>query len=160
MGVWELAAWWPHRIWNWGFLDALTSSQGPGTSPWRCGEVVTQFQSASLTNAKGARNMSEMWSPAHWGQRGRNVDRGPSSGPNPPTTDSRACMLSCSVTADSLRPRGPDSSVQGILQARLLEWVATSFSRGSSPPRDWTHVSCLVGRFFTAEPPGKPSFTC
>ena len=43
----------------------------------------------------------------------------------------------------------PGSSVQGIFQARILEWVAISFSRGSSWPRDWTQVSCIVGRHFT-----------
>ena len=48
------------------------------------------------------------------------------------------------------------SSVHGISQARLLEWVATSFSRGSSLPRDQTHVSCLAGKFFTTEPLGNP----
>ena len=37
----------------------------------------------------------------------------------------------------------PDSSVHGISQARILEWVAISFSRGSSRPRDWTCVSCI-----------------
>ena len=42
----------------------------------------------------------------------------------------------------------PGSSVHGILQARILEWVAIPFSRGSSPPRDWTRVSCIPGRFF------------
>ena len=42
-----------------------------------------------------------------------------------------------------------DSSVHGILQARILEWVAISFSRGSSWPRDWTWVSCIAHRFFT-----------
>ena len=40
------------------------------------------------------------------------------------------------------------SSVHGILQARILEWVAIPFSRGSSWPRDWTWVSCIAGRFF------------
>ena len=40
-------------------------------------------------------------------------------------------------------------SVHGIFQARILEWVAISFSRGSSWPRDWTWVSCIVGRRFT-----------
>ena len=44
----------------------------------------------------------------------------------------------------------------GFSQARILEWVAISFSRGSSWPRDWTHVSCLGSGFFTSEPPGKP----
>ena len=37
----------------------------------------------------------------------------------------------------------PDSSVYGISQARILEWVTISFFRGSSQPRDWTHVSCI-----------------
>ena len=46
-----------------------------------------------------------------------------------------------------------------ILQGRTLEWVARPSSRGSSWPRDWTHVSygsCFAGGFFTKEPPGKP----
>ena len=41
------------------------------------------------------------------------------------------------------------SSVLGILQARTLEWVAISFSRRSSPPRNWTQVSRIAGRLFT-----------
>ena len=41
-------------------------------------------------------------------------------------------------------------TVHGILQARILEWVAFPFSRGSSQPRDWTQVSCLAGRSFTS----------
>ena len=40
------------------------------------------------------------------------------------------------------------SSVHGILQARILEWVAISFSRGSSQFRDWTQVFCIAGRLF------------
>ena len=50
----------------------------------------------------------------------------------------------------------PGSSVHGILQVRILEWVAMPSSRGSSPPRDWTRVSCIAGRFFSTEPSGKP----
>ena len=42
----------------------------------------------------------------------------------------------------------PGSSVYGILQARMLEWVAIPFSRGSSQPRNRTRVSCFAGRFF------------
>ena len=42
----------------------------------------------------------------------------------------------------------PGSSVHGILQARILEWVAIPFSRGSSQPRDWTQVSWIAGDFF------------
>ena len=50
----------------------------------------------------------------------------------------------------------PGSSVYGIFQARILEWVAISFSRRSSWLRDWTHISCTANRFFTSEPPGNP----
>ena len=51
----------------------------------------------------------------------------------------------------------PVSSVHGLFQARILEWVSISFSRGSSWPRDQTCISCIVGIFFTTEPPGKPN---
>ena len=43
-----------------------------------------------------------------------------------------------------------DYTVHGILQARILEWVAIPFSRGSSQPRDWIQVSCIAGGFFTS----------
>ena len=50
----------------------------------------------------------------------------------------------------------PGSSVHGISQARILEWVAITFFRGSFQPRDRTQVSCIAGVFFTTKPPGKP----
>ena len=50
----------------------------------------------------------------------------------------------------------PGSSVHWILQARILEWVAISSSRGLSWPRNWTQVSCIAGQFFTTESPGNP----
>ena len=43
-----------------------------------------------------------------------------------------------------------DYIVHGILQARILEWVAFPFSRGSSKPRDQTQVFCITGGFFTS----------
>ena len=52
------------------------------------------------------------------------------------------------------------SPVHGILQARILEWVAIPFSKGSSQPRDPAQVSCIAGEFFTTKPPGKPLGTC
>ena len=76
--------------------------------------------------------------------------------------------VSLSAVSDSLRPHGlsgvhtPGSSVHGILQARILEWGAISSSRGSSWPRDRTHVSCIfctAGRFFTTEPNREPDLT-
>ena len=51
------------------------------------------------------------------------------------------------------------SFVPGILQARILEWVAMPSSKGPSQPKDQTQVSyssCIVGRFFTIKPPGIP----
>ena len=73
-------------------------------------------------------------------------------------------MHACSVMSDSLWPHRlspPGSSVCGIFQARILEWVAISYLRGSSWPGikaasrvapEWS------GRFLTIEPPGKPIF--
>ena len=49
-----------------------------------------------------------------------------------------------------------DYTDHGIFQARILEWVAVPFSRGSSYPRDRTQVSYLAGGFLPAEPQGKP----
>ena len=49
-----------------------------------------------------------------------------------------------------------DYTVHGILQARMLEWVAFPFSKWSSQPRDWTKVSYIAGRFLPAEPQEKP----
>ena len=57
----------------------------------------------------------------------------------------------------------PGSSVLGIFLARILEWVASFFSRGSSPPGDWTQISCascIGSRFFTTAPSGKPANMC
>ena len=62
------------------------------------------------------------------------------------------CVLvtqSCLTLCDPMDYSLPGSSGHGILQARILEWVAFPFSRGSSRPRDQTQVSCIAGRFFT-----------
>ena len=67
------------------------------------------------------------------------------------------CLVaqSCLTLCDSMDCSPLGSSVHGILQIRILEWTVISFSRGSSPPRGQTHVSCIAGRFFTNEPLGK-----
>ena len=56
---------------------------------------------------------------------------------------------SCPTLCDPMDCSLPGSSVHRIFQARVLEWVAISFSRGSSQPRDRTQVSCTAGRCFT-----------
>ena len=55
---------------------------------------------------------------------------------------------SCLTLCNPMDCSPPGSSVHGILQARILEWVAISFSRGSSQPRDRTQVSRIAGRPF------------
>ena len=68
------------------------------------------------------------------------------------------CLVTqlCPTLWDPVDYSPPGSSVHGISQARILEWVAISFPGGSSWPWDWIGVSCLAGGFFTTEPPGKP----
>ena len=56
----------------------------------------------------------------------------------------------CLTLCDPMDCSPPGSSVHRIFQARTLEWVAISFSRRSSQPRDWTRVSGIVGRRFIA----------
>ena len=58
----------------------------------------------------------------------------------------QSCPILCNPMDCSLS----GSSVHGIPQARILEWVAYPFSRGSSQPRSRTGVSCIAGRFFTS----------
>ena len=57
----------------------------------------------------------------------------------------QSCLALCEPMDSSL----PGSSIHGIFQARVLEWTAISFSRGSSQPRDRTCVSCIADRCFT-----------
>ena len=76
----------------------------------------------------------------------------------------RACVHAkslqlCPILCSPMDCSPPGFSVHGILQERILGWVAMPFSRGSSQPRDQTCIfcnSCTAGRFFSAEPPGKP----
>ena len=56
----------------------------------------------------------------------------------------QSCLTLCDPMDRSL-----PGSIHGILQARILEWVAICFSRGSFQPRDQTCVSCIAGGFFT-----------
>ena len=55
---------------------------------------------------------------------------------------------SCPALCEPMDCSSPVSSIHGVLQARIWEWIALSFSRGSSQPRDRTQVSLIAGRFF------------
>ena len=67
---------------------------------------------------------------------------------------------SCLALCNPMDCNPPGSSVHGIFQARIVEWLAIPFSRGFSRPRDWTQVSCIACVFFTVwatmEPPVMP----
>ena len=74
----------------------------------------------------------------------------------PTTSLLGTCMCVCVLVAqlcptlcDPTDCSPPGSSVHGVLQARILEWVDIFFSRASSRPRDQTQVSCFAGRLFT-----------
>ena len=65
---------------------------------------------------------------------------------------SGVCVLAaqlCPTLCNPMDCSPPGSPVHGILQARIMEWVAISFSRGSSRPRDRTRISCITGGCFT-----------
>ena len=64
------------------------------------------------------------------------------------TSLSRSPWAKSCLTCDCMDCSLPGSPVHGVSQARVLEWVAISFSRASSSPREWTQVSCIADRFF------------
>ena len=71
---------------------------------------------------------------------------------NTPQSQTICCCLVaklCPALCNPMDYSPPDSSVHGILQARILEWIAIPFSRGSSRPRDQNPVSPIAGRLFT-----------
>ena len=75
---------------------------------------------------------------------------------------SPVCSFLVMSDSDPVDCSPPGSSVHGILQIRVLEWVPTSSSRGSSWPGDGTHISfgsCTAGGFFTAELSGSSLIT-
>ena len=68
---------------------------------------------------------------------------------NEPTLKWSEVAQSCATLCNPMDCSLPGSSIQAILQARVLEWVAISFSREASQPGDWTWVSHISGRCFT-----------
>ena len=71
-------------------------------------------------------------------------------------------LLLCPTLWDAVDCSPPGSSAHGVLQARILEWVAMPSSRGSFWPRDQTHfscISCIAAGFFTTEPPRRSIYS-
>ena len=71
------------------------------------------------------------------------------------SAEEKKIVQSCPTLWNPMDCSLPGSSIHGILQTRILEWVAMPSSKGSSQPRTLTQVSCIAGRFFTPELPGK-----
>ena len=65
----------------------------------------------------------------------------------------------CQTLCDPKDCSPPGSSVHRILQARIPEWIAIPYSRGSSQPRDWTWVSCIAGDSLLSELQGSPCYS-
>ena len=74
----------------------------------------------------------------------------------PPGKPKVKVTQSCQTVFNPMNCSPPGSSICGILQATILEWVAIPFFRGSSQPRDWIWVYCIAGRFITVWATSKP----
>ena len=105
----------------------------------------------------GCHRSKKKWhTSSHWGF----TNSTPSPAENPPVTPQCVCACSvaqaCQTLCSPMNCSWPGSSVHGVLQARILEWVSIPFSRGSFQSRDRTRDSWIAGGFFTTDPPGKP----
>ena len=87
------------------------------------------------------------------------MDSQQEAGPQSRESESEVAQ-SCPTLCNPMDCSPPGSSVPGILQARVLGWVAIPFSRGSSPPRDWTQVSHKVGGLCCLSRQGSPPQSC
>ena len=131
-------------LWFQSLLDTLKSTHG-------C-PPVSQESRACVLSLSVTSNSSDPWTVARQAplsmgfSRQEHWSRLPFP---PPTHESETWKWSHSVVSDSCDPMDcslPGSSIHGIFQARILEWVAISFLRGSSQPRDQTQLSCIAGR--------------
>ena len=150
-----------HYLCRWR-TEALSFQEGAG---WMLHPALTEANTNILWEPLYEVIVAEtsMWSEVGWNWRWVNWDqllvlllrRRSHAHPCMHAQSLQSCLTLC----DSMDCSPPCSCVHGILQARILQWVAMPSSRGSSPPRDWTHVSCnssIAGGLFTADPWGKP----
>ena len=144
---------WPHQGWPWvpGLLRPFLGSQSLGNGALLILHYGVSWSSkpshrVALRVRKGR---SGWWAMAPRGTAVANA--GPSWVSAGGDLVTKSCLTLCDLKDCSL----PGSSFHGIFQARMLEWVAISFSRGSSWPRDWTCIACISSKLFTTEPPGE-----
>ena len=116
--------------WGTGCDGVILVQQEAKTSKNKWEECFRKHRERSGRLSHLLRGMEKDWS--HWG-----------------LGKERKVAQSCPTLCDPMDCSLPGFSVLGIFQARVLEWVAISFSRGSSRPKDRTRVSLIVGRRFT-----------
>ena len=104
------------------------------------------FQADALTSEPPGKPWAELYSAEELSERTGKECSSPSKA-NIGGGDLAA--KSCPTLVTSMDKGAWQATVHGILQARILEWVAISFSRGSSQSRNQTRVSCIAGRLFT-----------
>ena len=109
---------------------------------WLSGkESVCQTGDVGLNPGSGRSSGEGKGNPLQYSYLGNPMDRGAFRATVLGVTKWKCWSLSCVRLCDPMDCSLPGSSVHELLQARILEWVAISFSRGSSRPRDWTHFS-------------------
>ena len=154
--------------WKEGLKSTLTSGSKNTKSELRRGRKLDQKSMNETQGARSNRKSKTCTLPTakhHWGHWGkRTVNGGVRRGHGWKLSIITLALFSTlaysgavGVWVPQSRPTlchpldwsPPDSSVHGILQARILEWAAVPFSRGSSRPWDQTQASCVTGRFFT-----------
>ena len=139
----------PSRVaWDLGLLGPSSGSQllGDGALPILLYGMSWSSKPSHGVALRVRKGRSGWWAMAPRGTAVANT--GPSWVSPGGSLVTKSCLTLCDLKDCSL----PGSSLHWIFQARMLEWVAISFSRGSSQPRDRT---CIAGKLFTTEPPGK-----
>ena len=143
----------------WQFMPHGHQEQG-SLSLWSVTRIIKAPAESFLFNLSSPPKTQVtacVWADQRWGKKShRNKWR---------QTFQNICQLfailvpeSCSTLWDPMDYSLPGFSVHGISQARMLEWVAISFSRGSSRPRDQTSVLCIGRWILYYEPPGKAHY--
>ena len=125
----------------WYYKQAVWFNTGLGVRKIK--SWVINGMSVSLWNSWGNLKLRGLWKVIRirWDHKGRALV-------NRIESESDVAQ-SCPALCNSMDYSLPGSSVHGVFQAIVLEWIAISFSRGSSQPRDRTRVSCIVDRHFT-----------
>ena len=117
-------------------------------NPWR----ITWMEEPGGLQSRGSRRVGHDWATSlslftfmHWRRQWQ-----PTPVFLPGESQGRGSLVGSLHDWSDLAAAAADSTVHGIFQARILDWVAFPFSRGFSQPRDRTQVFCIAGRFFTS----------